>query len=77
MGKVQEMDTDENFQKEQDSIYSVPEVHEIGERDHFGAIEMPLNQRTELDTGYNPVKERQRLVEERAAAGYDGAYRGN
>ena len=77
MDKVQEMDTDENFQKKKDFVQSVLGVHEIGGSDS-GAVEMALNQkRTELDAGYTQEKERQRSVDERAAAGYDGAYRGN
>lgn len=52
-------------------------VHEMAEN-HPSPIELPLNEtRSELGSDVRSETERRKWVDDRAAAGYDGAYRGN
>jgi hypothetical protein len=86
-GKVQEVDPDANV-RSQSTISVIKStagvqgagVHEMEGR-RTDPIELPLNvSRSELDTvngNRMSEKERRQWVDDRAAAGYEGAYRGN
>lgn len=76
-GNVQETDADVNPQTTTPVVKNVAWMYKMEEMQP-GPTELPLNvKRSELDGSDRSGRERGALVDERAAAGYDRAYRGN